>query len=75
MNEFSQLFWSKEVVKRGLKVAIIVGIALNLINQGDEICIGHFDQINWIKFGLTFIVPYLVSTYSSAQAKRDAINN
>ena len=74
MNEFSQLFWSKEIVKRGLKVAIIVGITLNLINQGDQLCIGNLEQVNWVKFGLTFIVPYFVSTYSSAQAKKDSIN-
>lgn len=60
---------SKAVVKRALQVSLIVGAILNLINQGWAITHADFTHINYIKMGLTFLVPYLVSTYSSAKAR------
>lgn len=52
-----------------LKTAVVVGIVLNVINQGDHILSLRLDQINWIKFALTFLVPFLVATYASAVTK------
>lgn len=51
------------VPKRSLVVALMVGTALNLINQGDALLQGG--DINWTKLILTFIVPYCVSTYGA----------
>lgn len=55
---------------RALVVAIIVGSALNLINQGDAI-IGA-GSVNLSKMALTYIVPFFVSLHGavSAQSKR-----
>ena len=50
--------------QRALKVAVIVGSVLILINQGDIILTGSVPQI-W-KIPLTYLVPYCVSSYSSA---------
>lgn len=60
---FSQL-----VLKRALRVALIVGVILNLINQGESIFSG-FKDFHLPQFLLTFLVPYLVSTYSSVLSK------
>ncbi|MFT5469740.1 MAG: hypothetical protein ACI8UO_004862 [Verrucomicrobiales bacterium] len=54
----------------GLRVAIFVGILLNLINQGSNIFAGNWDALSWPKMLLTFCVPYCVSVYSGTQAKR-----
>jgi hypothetical protein len=44
-------------------VALVVGTILNLINQGDAVFgPGH---INFIKFALTYVVPYCVATYGA----------
>jgi PAS domain S-box-containing protein len=68
MNLLSIAF-ERKIFVRALFVAIVVGVVLNLINQGYEIVHFEFNKINYTKFFLTFIVPYLVSTYSSVMAK------
>lgn len=59
----------KDVVISSLKVALVVGSVLNIINQGDAIFKLNFEQINWFKLGLTFMVPYMVSSYASVRVK------
>lgn len=61
------------VYKRALKVALIVGIILNLINQWESIFSG-FHNFHFAQFFLTFLVPYLVSTYSSVLSKFNFIS-
>lgn len=56
------------VVRRAIRVALIVGIILNAINQGYSITHG-FQNFHVLQFILTFIVPYLVSTYSVVLSK------
>ncbi len=56
----------REIVVRSLKVALIVGSALNLINQGDAI-FGQ-QQVNAFKCLLTYTVPYCVATYGAVSA-------
>jgi hypothetical protein len=51
------------VPKRSLIVALVVGVLLNLINQGDALIAGR--ALNWIKIVLTFLVPYCVATYGA----------
>ncbi len=48
---------------RSLRVAIVVGIILNLINQGDALL--GLARPHWLKMILTFIVPYCVATYGA----------
>lgn len=56
------------ILKRALRVGLIVGIILNLINQWESITSG-FQDFNTAQFLLTFLVPYVVSTYSSVMSK------
>ncbi|MEP2990329.1 MAG: nitrate/nitrite transporter NrtS [Parasphingorhabdus sp.] len=51
-------------MKRGVRVAIIVGTILVAINQGDLLLDGTLPAA-W-KLILTYLVPYSVSSYSSA---------
>ena len=53
---------------RGLKFCVIVGIILIAINHGDVILRGELRPINYLKMGLTVIVPYMVSVFSSVGA-------
>ncbi|MDJ0919856.1 MAG: nitrate/nitrite transporter NrtS [Henriciella sp.] len=61
---FWQALFFRVTVKRALKVAVIVGTILIMINQADVILAGSFPPL-W-KVILTFMVPYSVSSYSSA---------
>lgn len=58
--------WSS--VRRSLVVAVVVGTALNVINQGPEIFSGEW-PVFW-KLALTYLVPFLVASYGSYAAFR-----
>ena len=64
-----QLSMQKAIVVRGLKFSLVVGTILVLINQYELILTGQISTETWIKIGLTYMVPYVVSTLSSVQAK------
>lgn len=59
----------KDVVISSLKVALVVGSILNIINQGDVIFQLDIEKINIFKLILTFMVLYMVSTYASVRVK------
>lgn len=60
-----------DVVRRSLKVGVVVGTVLITINYGDRILAGSLQSGDWIKMGLTYLVPYAVSTYASVSALRE----
>jgi hypothetical protein len=57
-----------KALRRSLVVAVVVGTALNLINQGPEMLSGKWPII-W-KLALTYVVPFLVASYGSYAAFR-----
>jgi hypothetical protein len=59
------------VPRRSLMAALVVGTILNLINQGDALFGGR--PLDWLKLGLTYIVPYCVATYGAVAFRLDAI--
>lgn len=62
----AQLLFSSQQVKRSLTIALIVGILLNVINQGHLFITP--EQIDYFKLILTFCVPYFVASISAAQS-------
>lgn len=56
-------------LKRSIKVAVIVGTLLMIINHGDIILSGEIELHHMLKILFTYLVPYLVSTYSSVESK------
>ena len=65
MNERRRVI---NICTRACAVAIVVGTALNLINQGDAIFGGG--AVNYLKLALTYLVPFLVSTHGALTAPR-----
>ncbi|MBL4662382.1 MAG: nitrate/nitrite transporter NrtS [Flavobacteriaceae bacterium] len=59
----------KDIVISSLKLAIVVGSVLNLINQGEYLVSFQWEAISWSKFALTFVAPYLVSSYASVRMR------
>lgn len=59
------------VPRRAFGVAVVVGILLNLINQGDAL-LGH-GRVDWLKLVLTFMVPYGVATYGAVSTQLPAM--
>ena len=68
MREWCALACRRSVVFRGLKFCLVVGTILIAINHGDAILAGELTRTNYVKMGLTVIVPYLVSVLSSVGA-------
>ncbi|MFK5938160.1 MAG: nitrate/nitrite transporter NrtS [Sulfurimonas sp.] len=60
---------SKSIITRALKISLIVGTALNLINQYHAIISFNFVDLNIAKILLTYSVPYLVTTYTATALK------
>ncbi len=59
-----------QVRDRALRVALVVGTLLFVINQLDVVLRGDVTAIVLAKIALTFLVPYAVSTYSALQVRR-----
>lgn len=58
------------VPRRSFFIALVVGIILNAINQGDVLIAGG--DVNGLKVLLTFIVPYCVATYGAVSYQLSA---
>ena len=48
-------------LRRTLRIALVVGVVLTAINQGSVITAGHATTATWVRCGLNFVVPFLVS--------------
>ncbi len=66
MKEFLTLCFSRDITKRAVYTALVVGVILIAINHGDALLHGQMDTSRALKIILTFCVPYIVSTMSSA---------
>ncbi|MDP8298842.1 MAG: nitrate/nitrite transporter NrtS [Candidatus Tantalella remota] len=55
---------------RSIKVSLLVGTILVLINQYSAIFEGPFTKKNVIQIILTYMVPFCVATFSSAMQSR-----
>ena len=68
LNSFITLAFSKSVMMRSFKVALLVGTLLALINHGENILSMNLSFQDCLKILLTYLVPYSVSTWSAVQA-------
>ncbi len=68
MPDWLKVCFEPNVVRRALTTALIVGAILITINHGDALLRGDITADRLLKMGLTVLVPYLVSTTSSAGA-------
>jgi hypothetical protein len=48
-------------LRRTLPIALVVGVVLTAINQSGVIAAGHATAATWVRCGLNFLVPFLVS--------------
>jgi hypothetical protein len=65
MRTLFQTTCSGKIVKNSLRIALVVGSILNLVNQGDAILAGA--GVSWIHVALNYFVPYCVASYSAAK--------
>ena len=72
MRLWFRTWFTPQIFRNAVNIALVVGTVLNVINQGDAFMSG--EAIDWWRFGLNYLVPYCVSSYSAVriqQAKRN----
>lgn len=57
-------------LRRTVSIALVVGVVLTAINQGAVITSGHATTATWLRCGLNFVVPFLVSNAGLLSARR-----
>ncbi len=69
-REILQICSRPEHLRRTLRIALIVGLILTLINQLDVFVNGDATALTWIKTGLNFCVPFVLSNLGLLAGKR-----
>jgi hypothetical protein len=57
-------------LRRTVRIALVVGVVLTLINQGGVITAGHATAATWVRCALNFVVPFLVSNAGLLSGRR-----
>jgi len=65
MTTFFKVAMSRHIVINALKISLVVGSLLNLVNQGGNML--HGVTISWFQLILNYLVPYCVASYSAAK--------
>jgi hypothetical protein len=65
-----RICFRREHLRRTLKIALVVGTLLTVINQLDIILKGNADALTWVKCGLNYCVPFVVSNLGLLAGKR-----
>ena len=60
----------RDIVARSVRVGLVVGTLLAVINHGDRLLSADIDITMLWKIVLTYLVPYSVSTWASVQTAR-----
>ena len=69
LNIYTQIILDRQLLYKALIISVVVGTILNFINQGDLILAMEFERMNQTKAALTYLVPFLVSTYTAVTLK------
>jgi hypothetical protein len=68
MDSLLQTALKPHIARNAVKIALVVGSVLNLINQGEALWRGS--GVSWPHVLLNFLVPYCVASYSAAKNER-----
>lgn len=65
LSSLLQAASQRSIVLAAIRLALVVGTVLNLINQGGRFADGL--PLSWFHVGLNYFVPYCVASYSAAR--------
>jgi hypothetical protein len=74
-GEAASLWFAPRTLRKTIKIALVVGTLLSVINQGSVIAGGHATAATWVRVVLNYLVPFCVSSlgYLSATRARETI--
>lgn len=70
LKEALEICGRREHLRRTVRIALVVGTILTLINQGDVIAGGDATALTIVKVALNYCVPFVVSNLGLLAAKR-----
>ena len=70
-SEALRLFVAGATVGTAWKVAAVVGTVRSAVNQGSVITDGDATPATWVRVGVNYLVPFLVSSVGFLSACRD----
>jgi hypothetical protein len=73
LRDSLEIVFRREHLRKTLKIALIVGCVLTTINQLDVFVKGDATTLTFIKMGLNFCVPFVVSNLGLLAGKRTEI--
>jgi hypothetical protein len=65
-----RIVFRRDHLRHTVKIALVVGTILMLINQLDLILRGEATTLTWLKCGLNYCVPFIVSNLGLLAGKR-----
>ncbi len=66
---------TREHLRRTVKIALVVGVVLTAINEGDVIASGEATATTGVKIGLNFVVPFVVSNLGLPAGRQSTPGN
>lgn len=66
MSGFLAVATQRAVVMRSLRIAVVVGTILGLVNHGGALVSGHVTAAEWVQIAVSYVVPFFVATWSAA---------
>jgi hypothetical protein len=70
VREALRIVMRPEHLRRTVRIALVVGTILTLINQADVIAGGDATTVTWLKAGANYVVPFIVSNLGLLAGKR-----
>jgi hypothetical protein len=70
LQEALGICFRREHLRRTVRIALVVGTILTIINQADVILRGDATTLTWVKAGLNYCVPFIVSNLGLLAGKR-----
>ncbi len=68
LQRWFQVARSPSIIRRAIKVSVVVGTLLVIINHVPALWHGDLSRFRLFQIGLTYAVPYCVATWSSVAA-------
>jgi hypothetical protein len=69
-QEAFRIITERKHLKSTVRIALVVGTILTLINQGDVLIRGDATALTWVKLALNYCVPFIVSNLGLLAGKR-----
>jgi len=70
LTDALRICFRRDHLRRTIMIALVVGTILTAINQLDVIIKGNADTLTWVKSGLNYCVPFIVSNLGLLAGER-----